>query len=119
MTDEPTPDELSERGRRIGLNEAVFRQVNERIRELADEFGMTRQPLDLVCECGDPTCAERIELTVGDYERLRADPALFAVVPGHQAADVETVVAEEKTYVIARKHAGAEEQLARATDPRA
>jgi hypothetical protein len=109
---------LTERARRIGLNEAVFREVNERIRGLAGRFGLTTQPLDLVCECGDATCAERIVMTLGDYERIRADPALFAVVPGHEAEDVEAVVEESKGYAVIRKHEGGESELARATDPR-
>lgn len=109
---------MDARERRIGLNEAVFRQVNERIRELGNEFGLTVQPLDLVCECGDDTCAERIELTVADYEQLRSEPAQFAVVPGHQIGDVEEVVAERKGYAVVRKNVGEPEQLAEATDPR-
>jgi len=51
---------MSSREERIGLNEAVFREVNERIENLAETFDLKTQSLDLVCECGDGTCEERL-----------------------------------------------------------
>jgi hypothetical protein len=33
-----------DRDERIGLNEAVFREVNERINDLADNFGLGDEP---------------------------------------------------------------------------
>src|SRR5215210_1802410 len=113
MTD---PDRAREE--RIGLNEAVFREVNERIEGLADQFDLSGQPLDLVCECGDPTCLERISMTPPEYERLRADSGLFAVHPGHEEPDVEEVVEQRGGYDVVRKHEGVPMQLAEQTDPR-
>jgi hypothetical protein len=109
---------VSERARRIGLNEAVFRQVNERIEELADTFGL-EQKLDLVCECGSATCASRIEMDHRDYEALRSDSATFAVVKGHEILDVEEVVQRHPAYDVVRKRAGEAKQVAEQTDPRA
>ena len=43
---------MDERTRRIGLNEAVFREINERIEELAAGFKVG-EGLDLICECGN------------------------------------------------------------------
>src|SRR2546426_243641 len=43
---------MSSREERIGLNEAVFREVNERIENLAETFDLNTQALDLICECG-------------------------------------------------------------------
>jgi hypothetical protein len=110
-------EEMTERDRRIGLNEAVFREVNERIRELGDELGLPDR-LDLVCECGSDTCAERIAMTADEYERLRADPLLFAVVPGHETGRVEAVVERMNGYDIVRKHTGEPERIAETTNPR-
>ena len=113
-----------ERERRLGLNEAVFREVNERISDINNTFEseMPREwkmrPLDLVCECGDPGCAERISMSAADYERVRADPLQFAIVPGHADASVEVVVAHEKTYDLVRKRPGDAAVLAEETDPR-
>jgi len=107
-----------DREARIGLNEAVFREVNERINDLAETFGLTDQPLDLVCECGDPNCVERISLSRAAYERLRADPTLFAVHAGHEQPDVEDVVEKRGAYDVVRKHEGEPAEVARETDPR-
>lgn len=109
---------MSAREKRIGLNEAVFREVNERIEDLAETFELTREPLDLVCECGDQNCVERVTMTRAEYEELRSDPHQFAVHPGHEYPDVETVVAERKRYNVVSKNRGAPERIAEQTDPR-
>ena len=41
-----------ERARRVGLNEAIFRQVNEQIRGLNREFGAEHGTMTAICECG-------------------------------------------------------------------
>jgi hypothetical protein len=108
---------VDERVRRIGLNEAVFRQVNERIEELADTFGL-RERLDLVCECGNASCRSRIEMGHEEYEELRSDPTTFAVVSGHEIRDVEEIVERHKTFDVVRKTASEAQKVAEATDPR-
>jgi hypothetical protein len=110
---------VDERARRIGLNEAVFRQVNERIQELAETFRLNEEKLDLICECGNASCGSRIEMNRRDYEALRSDSATFAVVTGHEIVDVEEIVSRRKTYDVVRKRAGAARQVAEQTDPRA
>lgn len=109
---------MSERKRRIGLNEAVFREVNERIEGLAEDFQLGNEPLNLVCECGDPSCVQQIEMTRSDYEEVRSDPTHFAVFPGHEIPDVEDVVEKRDGYDIIRKKEGAPAQVAKETDPR-
>lgn len=108
---------MDERVRRIGLNEAVFREVNERIEDLADTFGLGER-LDLICECGNASCASRIEIDRKAYEELRSDAARFAVVSGHEILDVEEVVERHKTYNVVRKTAKDAEEVAEATDRR-
>ena len=58
-----------ERARRVGLNEALFRRVNEEIESLNDAFG-GQSTLSVICECGDGQCMERIEISLVDYERV-------------------------------------------------
>jgi hypothetical protein len=106
------------RAARIGHNEALFREVNERVERLTQEFQTTAEPMQILCECGDRECRERIELTVEEYEALRKDPAHFAVAPGHEAPDVERVIKQRGTYDIVRKFPGPPTRLAEATDPR-
>ena len=109
---------MSSRQERIGLNEAVFREVNERIENVAETFRLDRQPLDLVCECGDASCAQRISMTRADYEHVRSESHQFAVYPGHEAPDVESVVERRSGYDIVRKDKGLPELIAERTDPR-
>ena len=96
-----------ERGRQIGANEALFRAVNEQI-----------ERLDVVCECGDLDCAERIPIPISDYEEVRADSVLFLVKPGHQKPDIEEVVSEAPGYYVVRKRSGEPARVAVETDPR-
>ena len=107
-----------ERAERIGLNEAVFREVNERISDLANQFGLQEQALDLVCECGDPSCVERISMSREAYEQLRSGPTHFAVYPGHEDPEVEDVIERNAPYHVVRKHEGGPAEIAQRTDPR-
>jgi len=109
---------LTSRDERIGLNEAVFREVNERIEALAETFQLGSHPLDLICECGDASCVERISMTQSEYEELRSESHQFAVYPGHESPDLEEVVDRRKGYDIVKKNEGAPEQIAERTDPR-
>jgi hypothetical protein len=109
---------MSTRDERIGLNEAVFREVNERIEQLAEAFDLEGEQLDLVCECGNADCVERISMTHGEYESLRSESHQFAVFPGHEFPDVERVVDRRKGYDVVQKIKGAPERIAERTDPR-
>jgi hypothetical protein len=109
---------MSSREERIGLNEAVFREVNERIEDLAETFQLKDEPLDLVCECGDATCVRRVTMTRAEYEELRSEPHQFAVHPGHEYPDVEEVVDRRKGYDVVSKNQGIPEKIAERTDPR-
>lgn len=106
------------RGRKAA-NEAVFREVNERIEEMQRSFSLRADELlELVCECDRLSCTEEVQLTVGEYERLRSDATCFVVVSGHEDAEVEQVVDTGAGYVIVRKRPGVARDLAEATDPR-
>lgn len=109
---------MTSREERIGLNEAVFREVNERIGELAETFELTSQSLDLICECGDAACVQPISMSYPEYEQIRSNPHFFAVYPGHDLPDVERVVEKRKGYEVVEKHEGVPKQVAEQTDPR-
>ncbi len=106
-----------ERARRIGLNEALFRKVNEEIESLTDAFG-AQSTMSVICECGDGHCMERIEISLADYERVRSDPRLFVILPGHEIPDVESIVERMAGWEVVRKHNGTAVQVAEGTDPR-
>jgi hypothetical protein len=109
---------MDARGERIGKNEAVFRRVNERLKELGEGFSLVAEHSDFVCECGNEGCVEAVELSLDEYERVRANPAWFIVRPGHEAPGLEFVVERHGTYSIIEKHEGEPAELARDADPR-
>lgn len=72
---------------------AVFREVNERISEVADSW-LDSEARELVCECGDPSCTEAIAVARSDYEEARKRPALFLVAAEHVGDDPDAKVLE-------------------------
>ena len=109
---------MSERERRIGLNEAVYREVNEKLRAVNEVFATITDSFEIMCECGYTTCDERFSIAPEAYEELRRDPVLFAVVPGHEIPDVEEVVATNEVYAVVKKRPGEPASVAVRTDPR-
>jgi hypothetical protein len=92
---------------RIARNEALFREFNERVEDVAEAFDVRDEGdalrIEFVCECGDLDCLERIELTRASYEQVRSDPRRFVVVPGHEDMDVARVVARREGYLVVEK----------------
>jgi hypothetical protein len=101
---------------RIGRNEALLREVNEAIERGHWPSGPD-QAVRFRCECAELDCNNTIQLTTGEYERLREHPRRFLVAPGHQLPDVETVVEAHPGYVIVEKRAAAG-AVAEELDPR-
>ena len=83
---------MDARERRLTENELLFREVNERIDDVASQLGGEETTYEFVCECSDANCVDRVALTLGQYEWLRARPLLFVVVAGHEVASIERVV---------------------------
>jgi hypothetical protein len=109
---------VDERGKRIGQNEVVFREVNERLRELGEGFSLVSEIAEFVCECGDSGCAERVQLPLSEYERVRSDAKWFVVVPGHELPEYEKVVEKKDGYTIVEKLPGGPAGIAIRDDPR-
>lgn len=111
--------EMSENQRRKAANEAVFREVNERMEALQHAFAAVEdQPLHILCECDRLDCTARIAVQVDVYEATRRDSALFFVIPGHDDEAVEDIVDTGGAYVIVRKRPGEPQRIAEETDPR-
>ena len=107
-----------EQARRVGLNESIFRQVNEQIESLNHGFGSDIASLTVICECADGDCTERIEIAISDYEQVRSNPRHYIVVPGHELPEFESVIQHEQGYEVVQKRLGEAAKLAEETDPR-
>jgi hypothetical protein len=107
-----------ERQVRAAKNQALFRQVNERLEGLAEAFQfIASQSASFVCECADTSCVEHMSLRMDEYEALRREPNHFAVLAGHVYPDVERVVSENERFVVVAKIEEAA-KVAREHDPR-
>jgi hypothetical protein len=71
-----------------------------------------------ICECANGDCTERLEIPVTEYEKVRADPRRFIVVPGHELPEFESIIERQGGYDVVEKREGAPAALARETDPR-
>jgi len=108
---------MDENEERIARTEALFRDVNERIAETAQRFDS--EDAAFVCECADQACTERVDATLGEYERARADGTRFLMRPGHEDTRVERLVEQRGTrFAIVEKFNTAIARVVRRLDPR-
>ena len=101
---------------RVAKNEALFRAVNDRIRELGEK-ARPLDEVDFLCECGNGDCLQAISIRPDQYELVRSKPVQFIVARGHEKPEVERVIAEEDGFLVIEKLPG-EQEIARSTDPR-
>lgn len=112
-------EELREEMVRAARNQTLFREVNEKIEGLNESFEQTADAgSSWLCECADEGCTEPVQMTLDEYEQLRAHPNRFAVLPGHVYPEVEYIVEEHEQYVVVAKIDDAA-AYAVAHDPRA
>jgi hypothetical protein len=96
-----------DRARLKADNQALFREVNDRIAEISNQLG-DRGPgaLDVLCECSRPDCVSRIALTSEEYDEVRASADTFVVLVGHQDDELEDVVAANERFAVVRLRDG-------------
>jgi hypothetical protein len=109
---------MSERESRLALNEAMFRDVNERVEDMTKTFASDTGTFEIVCECADAACTERLSVATGVYERARSDATHFLLSPGHEDATFERVVETFDSYVVVEKEGRDVERVVEQTDPR-
>lgn len=103
---------MESREARRGSNEAVFRDVNERIAELGERS--RAEAIEIVCECADRTCVEPLSVSVAEYEEARAEPTTFIILPGHEDPSIERVVRRQRDHLLVEKVGDAAEAAAAA-----
>jgi hypothetical protein len=108
------------RKERIAKTESLFRSVNERIVEASERFDNgDNNGAELLCECADPNCAERLHVPLEEYEEVREDATTFVLDPDHVEPDVERVVRRQPGFAVVKKFDAAVARIVRKLDPRA
>jgi hypothetical protein len=89
----------------MAKNEALLREVNERIQEVGERLQVLPDDelLDFRCECGRAECENSVSMTSDEIEQVRSENDRFAVLPGHEDPEIERVVERNERYVIVDK----------------
>jgi hypothetical protein len=99
---------------RLAHNQAVFREVNQRLLELSE--GFQDGSMELVCECSNDECTLTVTMNHDEYESVRAHSTFFVVASGHEILEVEKVIDRQDGWAIVQKVT--ETDYAVRTDPR-
>jgi hypothetical protein len=105
---------------RVARNESIFREANERIRDVAASMHVSEsQLLPFLCECADENCTTILKLTGSEYEPVRQAPTLFINAKGHDVSGQgwARVVDEFERYSVIETLGDAAE-IASELDPR-
>jgi hypothetical protein len=100
----------------MAKTEALFRNVNEGIKEASDRFDS--EAAEFVCECGDPACTERIEVPLEEYEAVREHATHFVVRRGHVKGPVEREVSRRSGYSVIEKIDSVVRRIVKQLNPR-
>jgi len=111
--------ETNNRDERAAMNQTLFRDVNEHVKDLNEGFSIVYPVGEWICECANDTCTERVEMSAAEYEKIRSEGTRFFVAPSdeHVWHDVELVTERNDRYWIVEK-VGQAGELARVGDPR-
>jgi hypothetical protein len=106
-------------GARWRRQEAIRQARRREVNELAEFAAGDRERVSLfVCECGDPSCATTVSLSLPEYEAVRAHPKRFVIAANHENPDTESVVTENRRFAIVETLVGEASKVALRTDPR-
>ena len=103
------PMDFAERAAR---NEEVFRGVNERIEEGAEQHGVSGS-LPFHCECARASCVETIEIPPARYEAIVRERYHFVVLPGHEQPEIEQIRESEPEFLVVEKIGKARDKIDR------
>ncbi len=92
---------MSPREERQARNEALFRDVNERIADLA--YKGLDLDFHVICECAQLGCRTMLRIELDDYRRVRAHPRRFLIAPGHAVPEIEDVIDQHDAYQVVEK----------------
>jgi hypothetical protein len=99
---------------RLARNQALFREVNERLLELSE--GFQDGSMQFVCECSNEDCTLTVKMNHREYESVRGHSTFFVIATGHEILEVEKIIDRHDGWTIVQKVT--ESDYAVETDPR-
>jgi hypothetical protein len=108
---------MDARQERLARNEALFREVNERVRAIATVHGRDAHVYEFFCECSNTDCTFQLRTTLAEYEAVRAHGDRFLVAPEHALPEIEVVIERTDAWWVVQKQ-GEPGELAEELDPR-
>jgi hypothetical protein len=93
-----TTEDTTVQGGREPASDDFFREVNERIAELGERFGIQEETLALVCECDDTGCTLHLSVPASEYRNVRGSRGWHVVSSGHEPSG--RIVARGEGYVV-------------------
>jgi hypothetical protein len=107
-----------EQVRRRARNEALFRSLNEEIKDVQIGNGAdASDPIDFVCECSSTECMKVVSASREEYEAVREGGSTFIVAPGHEEPEIENVIVSRSGFSVVEKR-GEAAAVAEETNPR-
>ncbi len=94
----------------------IFREVNERIAQIAGSWEWDDKQ-GFLCECVQGGCTRTLLLSQTQYEDVRAGPARFFTIPGHERSEQDRVLERHDSFVVVEK-LGSYRREAELEDPR-
>ena len=82
----------------VRVSESFFRQVNDRIVELGKRFGIREEVHELICECDDANCTERLNVPASEYAHARRAQGSHFLAARHEPSG--RIVARGLGYVV-------------------
>jgi hypothetical protein len=95
---------LDPRGAAAGQHAA--RAANERFGQLVGDRVVAARLIPFLCECADPDCLGRVEMTLADYGSVHRDRTLFVIMPGHPMVEGESSMEARLRFNIVSKPDG-------------
>ena len=110
------PGGVDDRERRLAQNEALFREVNERVEAVAHRLGPASRTSSSA-SARTPTAPSESCSHWPPTSASASDPKQFVVLPDHYTPEIEDLVVEEDSYWVVRKSGDAGEYVEH-LDPR-
>jgi hypothetical protein len=108
---------MTSREERIARNDSAFRSANEQIAGYASDHQFVDH-VPFLCECATESCVTVVNLSLNEYEEVRAAPNRFVVAPGHQGSEGTVSMLEDRGRYLLVEKDGVAGDVAKDLDPR-